>query len=335
MEQQRIAFPDISPVQPNLRIVASCTHGKRYPVSADLMLRGIPDRPLESRLADWKGRLCQSTADPVPAIDLYRGQHWAIVRDLPSVARGSGYHADLWVASAGYGLVSTDAKIRPYSATFAASEEDSVWRPIDGDRRTSLRAWWRGLQTIPAVLGESLRSLTSLATASPEAIFLVIGSPAYISAMAEDLQGARGRLVDPQHLIVITSRDSSLPGWLESHVVPSEAPLGGIVGGALGSLHARTARRILQEAALVPLRADALVSHYSKLISELTSTAAPVRMKLDDEKVRSFIRKAITDGALSCTAALRKLRSSGQACEQRRFVSLYAEVAMEAKANAS
>jgi hypothetical protein len=335
MDQSR-ASTEISPVQTTLRIVASCTQGKRYPVTSDLRLGGIPKGPLDERLAKWKDHLQRSSANPVAAADLYRGQHWAIVRDLPAVAQAVGYRASLWVASAGYGLVSAEAKIRPYSATFAGSEEDSIWRPTDGDRRTALRKWWEGLQALPVFPAESPRSLTALADATPAAIFLVIGSPAYIAAMADDLVGVRARLLDPQRLIVISSRDGLLPEWLASHVVPSEAPLSGMLGGSLGSLHARTARRILQEATTVPLQADVLVRHYSSLISDVESTAGPARLKMADESVRSFIREAImANRRLSCTAALRKLRMSGQACEQRRFTGLYAEVVREVKLNAS
>lgn len=327
-------FPEIPPVQAALRIVASCTQGKKYPVTSDLRLGSLPKATLDERLAMWKDRLQQSTADVVAAIDLYRGQHWAVVRDLPAVAQAAGYRAELWVASAGYGLVPADTKIHPYSATFTGSDEDSVWKPIDGDRRTALRRWWSGLQTLPVSSTESPRSLEALAGATPDAVFLVIGSPAYMAAIADDLAGARARLLDPQRLVVITSRDGSLPDWLGSHVVPSEAPLSAMLGGSRGSLHARTARRLLQEAAEVPLRADVIVPHYSALMSKAESVAVPARQRLADENVRNFIRETLAaNGTLSCTAALQRLRMSGQACEQRRFSGLYSEVIRGANAS--
>ena len=311
----------------SVRIVASCTQGKRLPVPPDLRLGSISNGTLAGRLVTWKDRLQQSGVEAVAAVDLYRGQHWAVVRELPDVARAVGYQADLWVASAGYGLVPAEAHVRPYSATFAASEEDSVWRPSDGNRRTVLRTWWNGLQAMPGPAAGAPRSLTALAGITADAVILVIASPAYIAAMADDLAGARARLTDPQRLIVISSRHGSLPDWLEPHLVPSEAPLSGTLGGSRGSLHARTARRVLQEAAAVPLRAEALVSHYERLLATVESATVPTRLKLADEEVRRFIREAIEGNQdLSCTAALRSLRKTGQACEQRRFGGLYAEV---------
>jgi hypothetical protein len=314
-----------------VHIIASCTQGKRSEVPRDLRLGSIGTGSVDQRLSAWKVRLQQSKAAPVAAVDLYRGQHWAVVRDLPIVAKAAGFRPILWVTSAGYGLIPEEAQVRPYSATFASSEEDSVWRPSDGDRRTALRTWWKGLQTLSASDPAVPRSLSTLAGTSSEAIFLVIASPAYLSAMAEDLADLREQLVDPQHLVVISSRNASLPDWLIPHLVPSEAPLSGVLGGALGSLHARTARQILQESAKLPLRADILVPHYERLISRTETAAIPDRLKLRDEEVRRFIREATAGNqGLTCTATLHKLRTTGKACEQRRFTALYAEVTRRA-----
>jgi hypothetical protein len=324
MAQDRF-LAESSPVQA-VRIVASCTQSKRLPVPQALRLGSISNKSLAGRLVTWKDRLQQSGVEPVAAVDLYRGQHWAVVRDLPAKAQAAGYQADLWVASAGYGLVSAAAQVRPYSATFAASE-DSVWREGDGSRLPVLRAWWNGIQAMPGPEAGAPRSLTALADMDSDAVILVIASPAYIAAMADDLAGVRARLTDPQRLIVISSRHNSLPEWLRPHLVPSEAPLSGVLGGARGSLHARTARRVLHEASSVPLRADILGPHYERLLSLAESPTVTARLKLADEDVRRFIREAIAGNRnLSCAAALRSLRTTGHACEQRRFGGLYAEV---------
>lgn len=314
-----------------VRIVASCTQGKTRPVPVDLRLGAISQGSLAQRLAAWRDRLRhQGGVESVSAVELYRGQHWAVVRELTGVAQVAGYQADLWIASAGYGLIPAEAAIHPYSATFAASGEDSVARPSDGDRCDALRNWWKGLQALPTPAAGAPRSLLALARTLPTAILLVVASPAYIAAMADDLAEARDQLVDARCLIVISSRGGALPKWLAPHLVPSLAVLTSVLGGSLGSLHARTARRILEEAAAVALRADVLVPRYEQLLKELKRETTPVRQRLSDEKVRNFIRKALTvNSGLTCTAALRKLRMAGQACEQRRFAGIYAEVTRE------
>ena len=49
----------------------------------------------------------------------------------------------LWIASAGYGLVSPSDELVGYSATFARGSVDSVARPDDPE--SLLSEWWEGL----------------------------------------------------------------------------------------------------------------------------------------------------------------------------------------------
>src|SRR4030095_10095970 len=179
--------PESIPVQ-TIRVVASCTQGKTRSVPEDLRLGSISSGPLSERLVAWRGRLQKTREESIAAVQLYRGQHWVVVRELPAAAQQAGYHADLWVASAGYGLLPAEAPLRPYSATFSASDKDSVWRPGDGDRREVLRNWWNGLQTLAGWAAGTPRSLTALAAAAPDAIVLVIASPVYVTAIADGLR---------------------------------------------------------------------------------------------------------------------------------------------------
>ncbi|WP_395849315.1 hypothetical protein [Cystobacter fuscus] len=47
---------------------------------------------------------------------------------------------------------------------------------------------------------------------------------------------------------------------------------------------------------------------------------------MTDEEVQQFIVRALRTEALSCSAALRRLRDSGRACEQQRFKRLFTEL---------
>src|SRR5581483_11722789 len=91
------------------------------------------------RAAGWLKLLRRGTAGTVPAAELYLGDHWAVVREL---ATRPGVR--VWVCSAGYGLVSVESPLRPYSATFAAGEPDSVCVGAE-DVTATRRAWWRAL----------------------------------------------------------------------------------------------------------------------------------------------------------------------------------------------
>ncbi|MBN1087698.1 hypothetical protein [Pantoea sp. 1B4] len=71
--------------------------------------------------------------------DLYKGGHWAIAK-----ATLSQYPIDLWVLSAGLGLLHHKDKIVPYKATFAAGYDESI--PLYSNEffgKTFHRTWWK------------------------------------------------------------------------------------------------------------------------------------------------------------------------------------------------
>lgn len=309
----------------SVRIVASCTLRKRLPVAPDFCLRSLADRQFSERLSAWGERLYGHKGNTLEAADLYCGGHWAVVRELSKVAEESGFQAGLWVASAGYGLIAATQRISSYSATFSSQEADSVWRASDGNRQAISQSWWDGLQSLPLAAGT--RSIGVLSAEAPGAPIMVIASPLYLAAMARDLADARTQLSDPSLLILISSQSPILPSWMLPHLISADMRLSGLLGGSLGSLHARTARRILREADAVPIRADVLGPRFERLASSEGRVETPKRQRLSDREVRDFILAATaTSASGSCSATLRSLRLSGQACEQRRFTRLYADV---------
>lgn len=307
-------------------IIAACTDSKTQQIPMSLRLRGLREPRLHARMVAWRQHLATVSSTAVAAIDLYKGPHWAIIRTLPA-AVPSHVRCELWVASAGYGLVPATALLKPYSATFASQQDDSVHRRGDGPRRSVLRQWWAGLSSIPRPSGVP-STIAELSAARHNAVLLVVGSPSYLEAMSDDFFAALSGGHDPEKLIIVSGRDSSHPDWLKASVVPSEAPLTSILGGSLGSLHARVARHLLQHHGTYPLRASALRTRYEDLVKEHTpARRAAVRNRVTDVDLRNFIADALSSRPrLSPTAALRSFRRKGWACEQRRFCDTFREL---------
>src|ERR1700733_7385623 len=100
-----------------LLIVASCTLSKTVVVPKQLRLRRFAQGP--KRLERWCQTLREMPVETASALDLYSGGFWSVIKELPDVARQRGFAPTLSVASAGYGLASAEARLKPYSATFA------------------------------------------------------------------------------------------------------------------------------------------------------------------------------------------------------------------------
>lgn len=306
---------------PTVNIIVSCTDRKRLAVPAGLRARAVGTMTLERRFERWWERLSRDVAERIPANELYMGDHWHVCRTLPSVAAERGLRARLWIASAGYGLIPADAPLKPYSATFSIGQRDAVATAAEG--QAGLRTWWSLLASRRGPSRGEVRTIEELVASAPRSHFLVVCSPTYVHAISDDLTRATRKMADPDRFVVVTSR-SSLPTELHRHAIPSEGRLRNVVGGALPSLHARVARRILTGLRSASLSADHLRRKYEALLRKTPDLPRHNRAAMSDAQVRHYIKTSLKqDAALTRSRLLRNLRDSGYACEQSRFRTLF------------
>jgi len=303
-----------------VHLVVACANRKTQPVPSSLRLRHVVGCSPEGRAAAWVDQLERSAEPTVAARELYAGEHWQVVRGLEPAAAAAGLDASLWVCSAGYGLVSADAPLRSYAATFAAGHADSV----SADPRNRPRWWtalagWRG--PVPTVQ----RTLRDLARRDPYAVFLVALSSAYLAACADDLLGAAAELDSAEQLAIISAGMRS-SGPLARHLAPATAHLQPKLGGTRQSLNARILGHLLGD------HADALtLTQIRSVLGGLLAAAPPLvryqRMPRTDRQVATFIRRRLTtEPEVTTSRLLREFRDLGNACEQGRFAALYRAV---------
>lgn len=314
---------------PLLHIVSSCSDGKRGAIAASRRLSSYPHESIEARFTAWWAAMQdQSVTSPVRAAsDLYTGDHWAVSRELPALARECGWDAHLWTLSAGYGLVPAGARILPYAATFQPGHADSVSRLSKAERLGEHRRWWKLLTAQPGPEAQSPRSVTGLAQRAPHACIVVIASPAYLLALEEDLLGGVSQVAGSGEVIIVSSSVPRLSPQLEHRRVASNARLRSIVQGSLVSLHARVARWLIQTAMEHRFQLAAVKDKVAAASSELPPPTKYDRRPATDEEVRMFLRSRIIEQpSTSHTRLLREWRSTGHACEQNRFRELFREV---------
>lgn len=289
----------------NVHIIAACADRKSLP--PQLRMRSVRSKSIDARLEDWRDRVRADRSTRVAAKDLYLGEYWSIIKSLPAVAQEYGLASQLWVASAGYGLLNATARIHSYAATFASDHADTVI-PRGADRRATAREWWTKL-TGARLVGQQSSDVASLAAADRDAQIIVIGSPTYISAMHDDLIAA---LTATEHLTIITSPNGPMPE-LAPYTLYATARWQAALGGTLLSLHARVARELLK-------RGLDATSVRRSLGQRQQEQERPARIRLSDEAVRRFIENSM---ARTYSTALRELRDAGYACEQSRFRTLF------------
>src|SRR5690348_14722814 len=98
-------------MKPTINMVVTCTKRKRISPKRELQLRSVKGRSLAEKSRLWLRRLNKAAGKRIAARDLYAGDHWSIVRALDEAAADSKLAVNIWVCSAGYGLVSLDTKL--------------------------------------------------------------------------------------------------------------------------------------------------------------------------------------------------------------------------------
>jgi hypothetical protein len=290
----------------SFHLVASCTNRKRSAPRAPLFLREHHGSTA-ARAKSWLRALSEVESPTHFAVDLYCGEHWEIARNTRAES--------LWIASAGYGLVSASDTLKPYAATFSPGHEDSV-----GEAAVQ---WWRALGDWDGPGVTRPRSLAALARTTNRPL-IVAAAPPYVRAMNADLIEAARHLGD--QLVIVTSRFPA-SDELSKNLVTSDARLTHVFGGSRVALNARVAADIAANLGERPISAAKLRRHYAQLASAQPKASMPEREAVSDNVVIAFIRQMLTSSPnAKHSALLRVFREGGHACEQKRFRSLYQDV---------
>jgi hypothetical protein len=312
---------------PTLHIIASCTERKRLPIPKGHQLRILRYDGMNAARR-WMQVLGSYRGERLPAMALYAGDHWKTATNLPHIASKVGFTPRMWVTSAGVGLKPADTMLPPYSATFSPGHPDSV-ENLDKreDRNRVLQTWWRALTNAP-ITGTRSNSLTDLVRMDSGAFLLIICSPSYLSAMELDLLEAVSLLKSTTQLVIVTSQKQLMTGELRKHIVVSSTRLRDVVGGGCNGLHARTAKLLLEKSA--PSRFSS--AQFNEFLTKVAACAEPTHHKSrkpqTDSQVATTIEQYLNHSDnMSFTAALRRFRSTGYACEYHRFQQLFSKVA--------
>ena len=304
-----------------LHVVLSCTARKRASEPGFPRLRSVGRAPVPDRVQQWAALVSTAPCRHVAA-DLYAGEYWQTGMRLASRAGLAG-QVRVSVVSAGLGLVGLRDEVPMYGATFAARHPDSVLATFDSAAHNQLRRrWWDGL-TRAEILGRHRpRRLADLAEHGPDASVMVCIGRTYLDSVATDLTSLVERLGDPRRVMVFAS-GTPLAGLEECWVsVPGRLRLA--LGGSLSSTSLRAAMAVLAERGTLPPNADSARSIVATLASTAGELPAFDRKRQCDDVVSNWILDHLAEAPNgNKTAALRRFRDEGNACEQARFGRLF------------
>jgi hypothetical protein len=313
-------------VRPNkLHIIASCTLSKTIPPTESQRLGSSAAKNWRPVAKRWRDRAFYSNK-LIPARRLYKGLHWQLVLRCEEAAIAAGLDTEVWIVSAGQGLIHADDMVSSYSATFTSQSPDSIhrleWPPQYGANERS-RRWWDELTNSDQREHASLNKLPI----GPSELALFAIPKDYFCAMQHDLVRLHASGVG---LLVACAGLSRSPGLIDASLKDVVLPVGEkskqiepSLDVANTSLNAAFSRWLVAKHA-ASLGETGLLDLLRKQYDALPGVPKRTPVRLTDEQVLDYIGQHFTPSPQpSATNLLRKLRRDGWSCEQHRFHSLY------------
>jgi hypothetical protein len=235
--------------------------------------------------------------------DLYLGEAWRCSLDLEARAEAAGFRPTLYVASAGLGLRDANDEAPAYAATFTAGQDDSV-----AESDAEARDWWAAM-----CAGGDYPGLAGL----PKRPTLVVLSAAYGKPLSADLAALAATNPD----VLVVGGTGPVPGATR---IAADRSLRAELGGSVMSLNQRMAGAWLDRLAGRALNSADAIADWSSWSAKVQQVETWDRRTMTDEMVVRAVTTMLQDNArLSWSPALRILRESGYACEQKRFKHLF------------
>lgn len=285
-----------------LTVVVNCTERKSRTPTPQLQARTLAQGDVGERVRQWRRRMDDAVPDSA-LIDLYQGEAWQQARGLATDAARLGFDVKLRVASAGLGLRDANSKAPAYAATFAGGHQDTVAPPGPGSK-----LWWKALH--------EFNGSGALAETTDKAVLLVL-SENYARAMDDDLVS----LVDRGGDLLLVGGARTIDGLPR---LPADMGLRRQLGGTASSLTLRMARRWLTHRTGPKIYQSKDETRWLTWANAVSEIERYDRIPASDAELRKLIKRVkALEPSISATRALRQLRDSGIACEQKRFGHLF------------
>lgn len=305
---------------PSSIVVTNCTTRKRAS-QVPVTLGSASDVANVRDLAvQWRDVLAKAPlADRAGAV--YQGRS---ISDSLAVAKA--VDAEVFVVSAGLGLVHVDQPIPNYDLTVAMGS-GSV-SPILKTVGAGASDWWLAMANASGVSAP----LSALLAARPASQVLVALPSSYLDMIAADLSRIPEDRLANLFIFTSPSGQARLAGQLQACAMPYDDRLEAVKGyaGTRSDFPQRAMRHFVEHLNGLQLTAQDARLQVLACLSQLSKPALPERSRATDAEIRQMLRDAWSSHRGSSTQLLRYLRDSARvSCEQRRFRDLWQDLRSE------
>jgi hypothetical protein len=310
---------------------------KRARKSHSILDPEIKKGPLDVVFKQWNNTLLNSSLTKRKALDLYKGQLWDTFLDGWGIINSQLKNCQLWILSAGYGLIKSDQKIVPYDITFQEPRNGSPSMQYkveskDGtpSRRKIIQRWWKLLTSSSGSTHLSIKSLIKNAQ-KDDYFFIVLGKD-YLYAVFPDLYAAIKSSKYPNNISVLSNNPKdSLAKKLGKQWLHADSRFINLLGSNNITVNAKIAKKLLwhifyEKGGLQWWSNRNLNAYLKHISSSLPDVKKHDRETNTDKEVKEYITESLKSNDTAFTKLHRSFRDSGKACEYKRFKGLYNQV---------
>ena len=251
----------------------------------------------------------------IKVLDLYQGRTFT-----DAIRVSSSIDGELFVVSAGLGLVSAEDHVIPYDLTLV-DRQNALGKMLAESGATSSQ-WWKALNET----GLGFGALSKLVRCKSSAIIMLALPSTYLSMVHEDLMSLSDSELQRIRLLTHPSSRSILPQRLKSLVLPYDERIQSEQGFA--GTRSDFAQRALSHFVL-KLKAESLpledaVGVVSEAMGKLNLVTLPNRKRATDEEILAHLANHWDRTNGHGSLLLRVLRDELLiSCEQGRFQGLW------------
>lgn len=298
-----------------INIISACTNSKKHiPIEALKIETFNPDMSLDNVIQIWNNTINKKAGPVFKAKELYKGGAWQASLDT-NTTLSTKYKTDLYVASAGYGLIHAETEICSYDSTFSSSTINSITKFVKGSSKTANIKWWNAINSFP------------ISSFPEESYFFIVLPRNYLFATQDMIKN----LIDKfnKNVFIFVANKHSVPSCMEQNIIKFDSRFNNFKTGILSNMLQRAVLWISNEIVEnnLSLSHSELQNHIEQEMQKHKSFVMPIREKLTEKEIREKIKNMIlNDHIPSATKGLKLFRSNGYACEQKRFGQLFKEV---------
>lgn len=298
-----------------INIISSCTNNKKQPSNHSLNIESFDtDMKLNDMIKIWNKNISDKKNSTYKANKLYKGGSWKATKKTHEIL-STIFKTNLYITSAGHGLIHEETNICSYNSTFAPSTANSISKFINESNKKANTIWWNSINKF------DFKIFTS------DSIFFIILPHDYLLAVEETIY----TLIKDynENVFIFTANKHSIPSFMQKNIIKFDSRFNNFQSGVISNMLQRAVLWLANEIVIknIKISHNALQNHIESEMQQYDNFTMPIRVKLSEEEIIEKIKNMIlNDHITSASKGLKVFRNNGYACEQNRFGKLFNKV---------